>query len=210
MAKLEIIGIPASTYVRAVRMACEEKGVAYELSPAMPHAPEVLAIHPFGKIPVLRHGDVTLCESKAIATYIDRSFDGPPLFPEDPRELAQAEQWVSLVNTVIDRDLVRLYLFAYIFPKTADGKPDRPVIENATPAVQQHIALLDRALAETGYLAGKCYGFADVNLMPILAYIRQFPEAAAALGKAPRLAGFYERNAARPSFKNTIPPPPPR
>jgi glutathione S-transferase len=210
MPKLEIIGIPASTYVRTIRMACEEKGVAYELSPAMPHAPEVLAIHPFGKIPVLRHGDFVLCESKAIATYIDRVFDGPPLFPQEPRDLAHAEQWISLVNTVIDRDLVRLYLFAYIFPKTADGKPDRAVIESTSPALRRHIALLDRAVAETGFLAGKRYGFADINLMPILAYIRQFPEAAEALGQAPQLAAFYERNAARASFKNTIPPPPPR
>ena len=41
------------------------------------HTPEIDAIHPFGKMPVLRHGDFTLCESKAIATYLDRAFDGP-------------------------------------------------------------------------------------------------------------------------------------
>ena len=208
MTALELIGIPASTYVRAARLACEEKGLPYTLLPAMPHAPEVLAIHPFGKIPVLRHGDLRLCETKAIATYIDRVFDGPPLFPEDPRELARAEQWISLVNTVMDRDLVRLYLFAYIFPKTADGKPDRVTIDAATPAVQSHIALLDRAVAESGNLAGARYSFADMNLMPILFYIRQFPEAADALKKARNLSGYYERHAARPAFGNTTPPPP--
>lgn len=207
MAALELIGIPASTYVRAARLACEEKGVPYTLVPAMPHAPEVLAIHPFGRIPVLRHGDLRLCESKAIATYIDRAFDGPPLFPEEPRDLALAEQWISLVNTVMDRDLVRLYLFGYIFPKTSDGKPDRAAIDGATPAMRGHIALLDRAVAETGNLAGARYSFADMNLMPILFYIRQFPEAADALAKAPSLSAYYERNAARPSFKNTVPPP---
>ena len=81
MATIEIIGIPGSTYVRAVRMACEEKGVPYELKPAMPHSPEILALHPFGKVPAMRHGDFELCESNAIATYIDRAFAGPPLFP---------------------------------------------------------------------------------------------------------------------------------
>ena len=58
MANLEIIGFPQSTYVRVARMACEEKGVAYDLRPAPPHSPEVLAIHPFGKIPAMRHGDI--------------------------------------------------------------------------------------------------------------------------------------------------------
>ena len=85
MANLEIIGFPQSTYVRVARMACEEKGVAYDLWPAPPHSPEVLAIHPFGKIPAMRHGDFELFESKAIGTYLDRMFPGPHLIPEDAR-----------------------------------------------------------------------------------------------------------------------------
>ena len=65
--------------------------------------PHVDAIHPFGKIPVMRHGDVTLCELKAIATYIDRVFDGPKVIPEDPKRAAQVEQWVSLGNVEFDK-----------------------------------------------------------------------------------------------------------
>jgi glutathione S-transferase len=57
MANVEIIGFAPSTYVRAVRMVCEEKDIPYDLKPAAPHAPDVTAIHPFGKIPVMRHGD---------------------------------------------------------------------------------------------------------------------------------------------------------
>jgi len=82
MAQLEIIGVPQSNYVWAVRMVCAEKGVPYEHNPVRPHSPDVDAVHPFGKVPVMRHGDVTLCESKAIATYIDRVFDGPKVIPE--------------------------------------------------------------------------------------------------------------------------------
>ena len=74
MAELEIMGVPFSNYVRSIRMLCEEKRVAYKLVPSLPHSPEVKAVHPAGQIPVLRHGDVALFESKAIATYIDRSF----------------------------------------------------------------------------------------------------------------------------------------
>src|ERR1700758_1126891 len=110
MAKLEIIGGPRSTYVRAVRMACEEKDIPYDLNPAMPHSPEVAAIHPLGKVPVMRHGDFELCESKAIASYLDLSFPGPKLIPTEPRHAALTEQWVSLVNTKMDGTLVRSYL----------------------------------------------------------------------------------------------------
>jgi glutathione S-transferase len=74
MATLEIIGSIRSTYTRVACMVCEEKGIDYVLTEKPLHAPEILAIHPFGKMPVLRHGDVELFESEAIATWLDRSF----------------------------------------------------------------------------------------------------------------------------------------
>lgn len=78
MAEIELIGVPQSTCVRAARTACEEKGVAYRLTPLPPDTPEVLAIHPLGKIPVMRHGDFSLCETRAVVAYVDRAFPGPP------------------------------------------------------------------------------------------------------------------------------------
>jgi glutathione S-transferase len=191
-------------------MACEEKGAPYELKPAMPQTPEACAIHPFGKIPSLRHGEVEICESSAIARYLDRAFDGPALFPTAPREAALAEQWISLVNTVMDRTMVRIYLFAYVFPKTADKTPDRGAIEGVLPELRTQIALLDKAVAPTGYLAGDRFSFADINLMPILAYLQTLPESGAAIKDAKALAAYYERHAQRPSFQNTIPPMPAR
>jgi glutathione S-transferase len=142
------LGTP--TYVRVARMVCEEKSVPYKLKDASPHSADVLAIHPFGKIPVMRHGDFELCESKAIATYLDLSFPGPKLIPTDPRQAALTEQWVSLVNTRMDGTMIRTYLFNYIFPKTSDGLPDRKAIDAVAPAVRQEIDLLDRAVAKAG------------------------------------------------------------
>ena len=206
MPKPEIIGSARSTYTWAVRMVCEEKGIDYVLTETPLRAPELLAIHPFGKMPVLRHGDVELFESKAIATYLDRSFPAPWLFPSDPRLAGLTEQWVSLVNTVIDRTLIRTYVLAYIAPKTSDGTPDREAIDAVMPAVREQLAVLDRAVATTGYLAGDQFSFADINLMPILYRLRQFPEGAQAFAAMPDLASYYDRHAARPSFARTIPP----
>jgi glutathione S-transferase len=209
MPNVEIIGFAPSTYVRTARMVCEEKAIPYELKPAAPHSPDVTAIHPFGKIPVMRHGDFELCESKAIATYLDITFPGPKLIPTDPRHAALTEQWVSLVNTRMDSTMVRTYLFAYIFPKTGDGQPDRKMIDDVLPALKEEIGLLDRAVAKGGYLAGDSFTFADINVMPILFYLQKFPEASAAIAAAKPLAAYYDRIAARPSFQNTTPPPPP-
>jgi glutathione S-transferase len=206
--KPEIIGSARSTYTRVVCMVCEEKGIEYALTERPPGAPELTAIHPFGKMPVLRHGDVELFESKAIAAYLDRGFPGPPVFPSDPHLAALTEQWVSLVNTVMDRTLIRTYIYAYIVPKTA-GKPDREAIEAVMPAVREQLGVLDKAVARTGFLVGDRFTFADINLLPILHRVGQFPESAEALAATTHLTAYYARHAARPSFARTMPPPGP-
>jgi glutathione S-transferase len=207
----EIIGSSRSTYTWAVRMVCEEKAIDHVLTETPLRAPELFAIHPFGKMPVLRHGEVELFESKAIATYLDGSFPGPRVFPSDTRQAALAEQWISLVNTVIDRTLIRTYLYAYIAARTPDGTPDRAAIEAVMPTVREQLAVLDKAVARTGHLVDDQFTFADINLLPILYRVRQAPEGAQALAGATHLASYYDRHALRPSFQRTIPPPaPPR
>jgi glutathione S-transferase len=210
MSSVEIIGGALSTYTRVVRVVCEEKGIPYVHKPARPREPEVAAIHPFGKIPVMRHGDFELCESKAIAAYLDLVFPGPRVFPTEPRHAALTEQWVSLVNTRIDGTMIRTYVFAYVFPKTEDGKPDRKAIDAVAPALADEIGLIDRTVAKGGYLAGDGFTYADINLMPILYYVRKFPEGSAAIAAGKALCGYYDRLAARDSFKKTAPPPMPQ
>jgi glutathione S-transferase len=198
MPTLQIIGAPQSNYVWVCRIACCEKGVPYELVPVFPHTPEVDAIHPFGKIPAMRHGDVTLCESRAIAYYIDHAFSGPPLVPEDPVKGAQAEQWISLVNTAIDPLLVRQYLIGYVFPGMPDNSPNRAVIDAALPKMEPQFSQLDRSVAKTGYLVGNSLTLADINLLPILYYMSspRFPENSQMLAAKPSLKAYFDRHIA--------------
>jgi len=207
MPALEILGLPQSNYVWAVRMVCEEKGVPYELKRAFPHTPDLNAIHPFGKMPAMRHGDVTLCESKAIATYIDRVFDGPKVIPEDAMHAAQVEQWVSLGNVEFDKVMIRQYVVGYAFPKEP-GKPDMAQIGKAAERMKPQVAALDKQVAKTGYLAGDSFTYADINMLPMLFFVSRFPEGKALLDEANNLSAYMERHFARPSFKASAPPPP--
>jgi glutathione S-transferase len=206
MTKPEIIGSTRSTYTRVVRMVCEEKGIDHTLTDVPLGAPELAAIHPFGKMPVLRHGEVELFESKAIATYLDRVFPAPFVLPTEPRLAALVEQWVSLVNTLIDRTIIRTYLFAYIAPGTPDGSPNRAAIEAVMPALSRQVEVLDKAVAATSHLVGTEFTLADINLMPLLHRLKIPPEGAAALAGAKHLSAYYERHAQRPSFVRTEPP----
>lgn len=211
MPELQLIGAPQSNYVWVCRIACGEKNVPYTLLPAFPHTPEVDAVHPLGKIPALRHGDVALAESRAICFYIDRTFPGPRLVPDDAVAGARVEQWISLVNTSFDPVAVRQYLGGYFFPGTPDGSPDRARIEGALPKMEQHLAVLDRAVAASGNLAGTAFTLADINLVPTLYYLARMEESGAMLERNPHLRSYLERHLTRPSVAATIPPPmPPR
>jgi glutathione S-transferase len=206
MSELEIIGVPQSNFVRTVRIACEEKQVPYRFTAGRPRSPEVSAIHPLGKIPVMRHGDFSLCESKAIATYIDRVFPGPRLFPHDPMRCAKIEQWVSIANTAII-PAMNAYLRCYFFPKGADGEPDRAVIDKTLPELQTFMDLCNRAVAQSGHLVGADFSYADMNLLPVLAYLHECPESGEVLSAAKELAQYFARHSERSSFKATVPPP---
>jgi glutathione S-transferase len=188
-------------------MACEEKGVPYELKPERPHSPAVGAIHPFGKIPVMRHDDLELCESSAIVSYIDRAFGGPKLIPEDLKLGARTEQWISMGNVEFDKVMIRQYVVQYVFPKEA-GKPDMATIAKAAEAMKKQVAVLDAAVARTGHLVEDRFTYADINLLPMLFYASRFPEGKEIIGGASNLSAYMERHFARPSFKASTPPPP--
>lgn len=206
MARPELIGSSASTYTRAVRMLCEEKRIDYVLTETRLAAPELFAIHPLGKMPVLRHGHVKLFESKAIAAYLDRVFQGAELFPSEPLPAALTEQWVSFVNTAVDRTFIRTYLYAYIAARLSHREPDRDTINSVLPELRRQISILDAAVENTGFLAGDRFTFADINLLPILHRLSQAPEGRDALANAVHLSKYYEQHAKRDSFQRTIPP----
>jgi glutathione S-transferase len=205
MPELELIGAAPSNYVWTCRIALAEKGVPYKHTEIMPHTPEVDAIHPFGKIPVMRHGEVALCESRAICWYIDNVFNGPKIVPADPVTAAQVEQWVSIVNTHIDLVWLRQYLRAYVFPKTPDGSPERDTIEAALPKMEPQFVTMDRAVAKTGYLVGDTFTLADMNFLPILFYMGRPPESSALLQRMPALKAYLDRHMARKSVQETLP-----
>jgi glutathione S-transferase len=206
MADLEIIGVPFSNYVRAIRMLCEEKGVPYKHNPAMPHSPDVKAISPTGQVPVMRHGDVALYESKAIATYIDRAFGGPKLIPEDALGAAKLEQWVSFGNVKVDRWIMREFVVPSVFFDKAKG-PDTAKIAAAVPEIEKCAKVLEEGVSKTGYLVGNALTYADLNVAPMLAALSSFPQGKEILAKSPKLSAYLAKLTERPSYTKTAPPP---
>jgi glutathione S-transferase len=205
-ATLTLLGDVRSSYTRTVRMALVEKGLACTLQLCAPHSPEILAVHPFGRIPALRDGEIALFETSAIVRYLDESFgNASTLLPGSPLARAQCEQWVSAVNAYLYDTMVRRYVLQHIFPRGPGGQPDRGVIDAALKEMPAQLAALDRAYGGGDWLAGGALSMADLFVAPILAYVERMPEGPALLAAVPNVQRAQATLRRRESFIRTDP-----
>jgi len=191
-----------SAYLWTAMLTADEKGVDYDLNPLVLGSEAHLRLHPFGKMPVLQHGEVFLYETQAIAHYIDRAFDGPPLQPADALGEAQVLRWISLVN-------------AYVFPvmnrfvkerlvKPAWGfEPDQAFLVGAREPLRTQMRVIGEAVATAGYLVGEQFTLADAFLLPHLLFFGRTPEGRALLSATPAAAEWLDRMTARPSYADS-------
>lgn len=96
-----VYGFPRSTFVNIVRLILTHKGVSYkfqDLEPVMGKA-DHLALHPFNRVPILQHDELTIYETSAITAYVDEAFAGASLTPKDIEARARMNQWISAVNS---------------------------------------------------------------------------------------------------------------
>jgi glutathione S-transferase len=176
MATPTILGVAQSSYVQAARICLMEKGVAHALEPIRPNTPEMLAHHPFGRVPAFRCGDIKLYETSAIMHYVNDAFPGPALLPEAPAARAKAEQWISAFNCYGYPTMIRSYVLQYFFPRGADKQPDRATIEGAVPEIRKLFAALDEAYGDNDFLAGDAVSLADILIAPPVRYVAMMPE----------------------------------
>lgn len=154
-----VFGAPYSVYVRAVRMALEEKGVDYELVPVDMFAAggppaEHRERHPFGKIPAFEHAGFCLYEAGAITRYIDEAFAGPALQPADARSRARMNQIISILASYVYRTLV-WDIYVERVARPASGVPgDEARIAAAMPKAADCLSALAALMGEAPWLAG--------------------------------------------------------
>lgn len=203
--QIHIFGPQFSTFVRSVQLCCEEKGIAYTVGTQVNG--EQIAFkgeqhfnwNPFGKVPVLLHGDRHLIETASICRYLDAAFDGPALQPDDPWLRAQVDQWAATLSLYIDQILVRDYLLEFAFPKGEDGTVRMDRVREAEPEVKHTLALLETQLGNSRYLVTDSFTIADAIAAPMLDYIFNLPAAEALTAQTPLLKTYLQRLRQRPS-----------
>ncbi|MFW2541025.1 glutathione S-transferase family protein [Primorskyibacter sp. 2E107] len=207
MNDVTLFGLPPSTYVRTAAMVLDAKGVRHSVEFPDFRTGGYREIHPFGRIPALRHGDLVLYETLAIATYVDEAFEGPALQPGDAAGRARMMQWISAINDYVYASFVGGCI-AERFVKPMRGmQTDEAVIKAATPTIAAHLGILDAALADTPFLAGDGLSLADFFLAPIMAYLENTPEGEALLPERGNLVAWSRQMASLPGYDrvNTMP-----
>jgi len=206
-----------STLLRAVRLALEEKGVAYDLREAdLPRArdlrPGRAARHRPWDAPVLEHDGFALSEAAAITRYVDEAFPGPALQPADARGRARVAQAVALADHHLHGPpAVRLLWRAMYGAADGGGGPaDGTAVEDEQAedraAVERALDLLEGLIGEGGHHpAGGAFGLADCHLIPVLDLLAPTAEGVAMLDRRPRVARWWQAAAARPCVARTRP-----
>jgi glutathione S-transferase len=194
----------------------EELGVPYEVrryernKETMLAPPELRAVHPLGKSPVITDGDATVAESGAIVEYlVERYGNGRLIPPAGTPERRRYTYWLHyaegsampplLLKLVFDRvETAPMPFFVKPVARAIAGRAKRSFIE---PQIALHLDYLEQELAKSTWFAGEEMTAADVQM--------SFPlEAAAARGGAmdgrPRIRAFLERAHARPAYQRAL------
>ncbi len=188
--------------------------------------PEFLAINPRGLVPVLDHDGFVITESTLINDYLDEAFPARPLRPADPKGRARVAMWNRYIDDVPTmavkkpsyqknlRPMLQTLSDAELdeavrrMPNPENAHNWRAAAREGIPAqelTEAHAKLrdtLDRmqaALAHSQWLVGDAFSLADVNMAPFVHRVASFPEYDLG-GDWPRVADWYARLVARPSF----------
>jgi glutathione S-transferase len=204
---LKLIGAGLSPFVRKVRIALAEKGLAHEHEPLTPSGPnpEYRKLHPLGKIPTLTDdGDRVIPDSSAIVVYLEKKYPNPPLISADAYQAARTVWYEEYADTALIQAVVPYFQQRVLFPLFMKKAGDEAVVEKAAAeAIPPVFSYLDAQIGDDEYLVGNRFSLADISTAsPFVNY--QHGGGTIDRAKYPRLASFVERIHARPSFKGFI------
>ena len=213
MADPVVYGFPRSTFVNIVRMVLTHKEVPYlfqDLEQDM-GKPSHLALHPFNRVPILRHGDFTLYETSAIVAYLDDTFPRRRLQPSDIPSRARVHQWISMVNSYFYPYMI--YHVAHeriVFPELGIAA-DEKVVAHALPKIEVALEVAERELAHgKDFLLGAELTLADFYLLPCSYSFGFAPEGKAMYPKFPAFGAWRDRMETLPAVKTLRASLPPR
>jgi glutathione S-transferase len=174
-----------------VRWALEEAGLAYrvESTPFRDRGPDHLAAQPFGQVPWLTDGDLTVFESGAILLHLAEK--SPALMPADRHSRAGVLEWVIAALNSVDLPCQPWALFRFMgFPGEA---PEARFIDDF---VKARLERMEAVLSGHEWLVANRFTVADLLMADVLRQVHRFQ----GLAQYPACHAYVERMTGRPAF----------
>jgi len=182
-----------------VRWALEEAGLRYRVTLVGDHEGAMplsgyRAIQPFGQVPAIEDGDLTLFESGAIVLYVAQRSGA--LLPDDPPARARVIQWMFAALNTIEVPIQRLAEIDFFHADESWAKERRPA---AVESVRRRLAELASRLDGRDHLV-ESFSAADILMTSVLRMLRHTH----LLEEEPVLLAYKQRCEARPAFAKAL------
>ncbi len=179
----------------------EELGLPYEIKRYQRDAktrlapPELKAVHPLGKSPVISDDGRTINESGAIVDYLIRHYGKGRLQP-DPKTPAY-DEYVQWLHYAEGSAMLPLLLNLYVSRLGEAGAPLKPRIDSE---IANHLGYLDSALKGREYLLGTDFTGADIQM----SFVGELAEAFGTRSAHPNLDAWTKRLHERAAYKRAL------
>jgi glutathione S-transferase len=181
-----------------VRWALGEIGRPYEVAtvPVYPKSDAHRALQPFGQVPMIKDGELTLFESGAILLHLA---EGTPLLPSGRR--AEVTQWlIAALNSVeVASGGWMGMVLAERMPDVFGPPPTPGAVEHARRNMMGKLDALEKLMVDRDWIAG-AFSTADIMMVDVL----RIPEAEDQLSSYPALTDYVARATARPAFRKAM------
>ena len=179
-------------YVRDIRVrwALEEAGLPYRVAsaPFDGRGAEHLAHQPFGQVPWLTDGDLSIFESGAILLHLGEL--STALMPTDPRGRSKTMEWVFAALNSVEMASVPWALL-----KFTSNVNDTPAWKFLDDFLKLRLKHVEPVLAGRDWLAGS-FSVADILMADVLRLVDRFD----GLAEYPACRDYVARTTARPAF----------
>ena len=148
--------------------------------------------NPVNVVPTIVDGDITVWESNACVRYVARQYGVGSLWPEDPKTLAQADQWMEWQRSGFSD------AFFPLFANKIRMDVDNESLADKIIAIGEQYKILDAHLADNDYVAGSSLTIGDI---PLGAVTYRYKTLDIDRPSTPNVDAWYGRLTERPAYQ---------
>ena len=157
--------------------------------------PELKAVHPLGKSPIITDGEIRIAESGAIVDYIVRRYGKGAMMPAPgSTEYEVYNEWLHYSE---GSAMLPLMLNLYVGRLKEAGSPLHPRIDSE---IANHLGFIDGSLKGREFFVGPSLTGADIQM----SFVGEMAKVFDKLGPYPNLSAWLSRMHARPAFQRSV------